>query len=283
MQKDKLMRFIQQKHQECLLHLDEPQQQKSFFSGLLWNASVTAMDVGQTCFQRSKFIYAFELFELGHFAQTLQYCETIAAEVIRCSSYADSNLIMLLKMVKKMTPQRYSAQKDEKRRNRVAAKLQQLLESQSSTQFHPSQHSELASIYTTTELLGEGGFGSVYAGVRKIDGKTVAVKCVPKKTCVEYITIVKLIDFGCGELLKDEVYNNYIGTPVYYPPEWIVHNEYFGVPVTIWSLGFSLYELVCGTTPYNNFQEIAEGNLTLPTDVSEECCMLISWCLGTRP
>ncbi|KAG7316764.1 hypothetical protein KOW79_020305 [Hemibagrus wyckioides] len=31
MQKDELMKFIQQKCQECLLHLDDPQQQKSYF------------------------------------------------------------------------------------------------------------------------------------------------------------------------------------------------------------------------------------------------------------
>ena len=31
---------------------------------------------------------------------------------------------------------------------------------------------------------------------------------------------VKLIDFGCGTRLKETHYNEFAGTPEFYPPEW---------------------------------------------------------------
>ncbi|TUA53258.1 Serine/threonine-protein kinase pim-1 [Bagarius yarrelli] len=80
---------------------------------------------------------------------------------------------------------------------------------------------------------------------------------------------VKLIDFGCGDLLMDELYTNFTGTPSYWPPEWILHGKYYGIAATVWSLGIVLFFLVCGELPFVDTDEITDGQLWLFPDVSD--------------
>ncbi|XP_026787903.3 serine/threonine-protein kinase pim-1-like [Pangasianodon hypophthalmus] len=244
----------------------------------------------------------------------------------------------------------------------------------------------LFSRYILGSLLGKGGFGSVYAGVRKSDGKKVALKFMLKYEDDPYITLpgdtrrlpvevalmelvckpprcpyviellewsetpqafilvlerpdpcvdlykycedvnmseslaqiimqqvihaachcrdrgvlhrdikeenillnpqtleVKLIDFGCGDLLKDTPYTEYAGTRTFHPPEWIVEKEYEAEPATVWGLGILLYNLLCGEEPFFGAQEIVDGRLNFPDDLSEACCSLIRWCLQRDP
>ncbi|XP_058235306.1 serine/threonine-protein kinase pim-2-like [Hemibagrus wyckioides] len=95
--------------------------------------------------------------------------------------------------------------------------------------------------------------------------------------------LVKLIDFGCGDLLIYEPYREYAGTDGYYPPEWVLQREYFGVPATVWSLGIVLYELVHGELPFMSDEELTDGRLCFHSGVSEECCDLIRLCLEQDP
>ena len=38
---------------------------------------------------------------------------------------------------------------------------------------------------------------------------------------------IKIIDFGCGTLLKDDQYRDFSGTPEFYPPEWFNERYYY--------------------------------------------------------
>ncbi|XP_056301404.1 serine/threonine-protein kinase spk-1-like [Danio aesculapii] len=55
---------------------------------------------------------------------------------------------------------------------------------------------------------------------------------------------VKLIDFGCGELLIDGFYRNYWGTMKFSPPEFKKTGYYCGEPATVWSLGILQFLLI---------------------------------------
>ncbi|XP_062859495.1 serine/threonine-protein kinase pim-1-like [Trichomycterus rosablanca] len=261
------------------------------------------------------------------------------------------------------------------------------------------------SLYGVGKLLGKGGCGSVFAGLRKADGKQVAIKIVLKSGCDRFITIpgeknglpvevalmlmvsepprcehvlellewfdmpecyvlileqparcmdlfeyrrngslperlaqvimwqvvlaarhcrdrgvlhrdikeqnllvsfdtleVKLIDFGCGDLLKSTPYRRfagnctsevtvcvnrfshfYSGTILYAPPEWIEEGKYHGCAATVWSLGVLLFVLVCGELPFWNEREIAAGHLIFKAGVSKACRHLIRRCLAKDP
>ncbi|XP_076839278.1 uncharacterized protein LOC143484444 [Brachyhypopomus gauderio] len=256
---------------------------------------------------------------------------------------------------------------------------------------HPSLSNSSVSFtsrYTVGDLLGSGGYGAVYAGVRKADGKQIAIKYVPKHHEERFITVpgktrslplevalmkmvcrpprcqhivklldwyeyrycfililerpvpcmdlfgfldlyqrqlpeplarrimrqvvqavlhcrdrgvlhrdikeenllvntdtldVKLIDFGCGDLLKTEPYRRFEGTMVYCPPEWLVDRAYEGRQATIWSLGVLLYSIICGHVPFQKKEDIVEAHLCFKGNPSRDCRHLITWCLQKDP
>ncbi|KAK3520188.1 hypothetical protein QTP70_017926 [Hemibagrus guttatus] len=83
---------------------------------------------------------------------------------------------------------------------------------------------------------------------------------------------VKLIDFGCGELLLDVPYRDYAGTLAFSPPEWVMFNMYMGIPATIWGLGILFFNLVCGFYPFESETDIEDGRLEFSPNVSRDSC-----------
>ncbi|XP_048117712.1 LOW QUALITY PROTEIN: serine/threonine-protein kinase pim-1-like [Alosa alosa] len=94
---------------------------------------------------------------------------------------------------------------------------------------------------------------------------------------------IKLIDFGCGDLLKESPYDTFAGTNAFIPPEWWLQKSYQGRPATVWSLGVLLYNLLCGKLPFAGEGEVVSGHLQFSRGLSCECRNLIHWCLRKDP
>ncbi|XP_073692729.1 serine/threonine-protein kinase pim-1-like [Garra rufa] len=94
---------------------------------------------------------------------------------------------------------------------------------------------------------------------------------------------VKLIDFGCGTLMKDSAYVSFSGTEVFCPPEYYVNGRYHAKPATVWSLGILLFVMVCGCYPDDKDRDmISKQELSKP-ELSKECCEMICACLQPDP
>lgn len=95
----------------------------------------------------------------------------------------------------------------------------------------------------------------------------------------------KLIDFGCGTVLKEAPYTEFAGTPEFYPPEWFTHRRYEGRRVDAWSLGVLLFTMVEAEVPFQKEKDIVECNLRHKHAgrLSESCRNLIAWMLQKDP
>ncbi|XP_043099168.1 serine/threonine-protein kinase pim-2-like [Puntigrus tetrazona] len=94
---------------------------------------------------------------------------------------------------------------------------------------------------------------------------------------------VKLIDFGCGDLLQDSGYEIFCGTREYCPPEYYVDRKYHGKPATVWSLGVLLFTLVCGRYPEPRDVKSIDYGIRFDRDLSNECSHLIRSLLNKNP
>ncbi|XP_028324701.1 serine/threonine-protein kinase pim-1-like [Gouania willdenowi] len=54
---------------------------------------------------------------------------------------------------------------------------------------------------------------------------------------------VKIIDFGCGDWVKDVPYERFAGTRFFAPPEFLRHKKYQAEQTTVWQIGLLLHNL----------------------------------------
>ncbi|XP_057182424.1 serine/threonine-protein kinase pim-3-like [Triplophysa rosa] len=94
---------------------------------------------------------------------------------------------------------------------------------------------------------------------------------------------VKLINFGCSDLLKTSIYKTFMGTRDYACPEFFKTGEYHGKPATVYSLGAVLFAMLCGKFPNCNDRYSINERIWYKDGLSEECCDLIETCLQEDP
>ncbi|XP_057197326.1 uncharacterized protein LOC130558742 [Triplophysa rosa] len=94
---------------------------------------------------------------------------------------------------------------------------------------------------------------------------------------------VKLIDFGCGDLLKSSSYNEYMGTPFYTCPEYLEQGKYHGKPATVYSLGVLLFFMLCGDFPGDSDRQLILEGIWHRRGLTQECCSFVEDCLQRDP
>ncbi|XP_058624125.1 serine/threonine-protein kinase pim-1-like [Onychostoma macrolepis] len=99
---------------------------------------------------------------------------------------------------------------------------------------------------TTRQIMWQAAHASHMCCLRRVFHRDVKLEnlLINRET-----SEVKLIDFGCGDILGSSPFKSYHGTAAYSPPEYYSRGEYCGWPATVWSLGIVMFTLLCGHFP----------------------------------
>ncbi|NP_001082859.1 Pim proto-oncogene, serine/threonine kinase, related 110 precursor [Danio rerio] len=90
---------------------------------------------------------------------------------------------------------------------------------------------------------------------------------------------VKLIDFGCGDLLTEDIYKEFRGTREFAPPEFWRIGRYRGEPATVWSLGVVLFLMIfCRYPGKADLPKVNNKHIPI-NGLSKECCDFFHGCL----
>ncbi|PRP87212.1 MAP/microtubule affinity-regulating kinase 3-like [Planoprotostelium fungivorum] len=101
---------------------------------------------------------------------------------------------------------------------------------------------------------------------------------------------LKIIDFGFSHTYEQGgKFNTFCGSPSHVSPQLVQRQEYDGPAADVWSMGVVLYNIVCGTLPFEAdsiielFKKIVSADYTIPETVSPECRELIEKMLLVDP
>ena len=90
--------------------------------------------------------------------------------------------------------------------------------------------------------------------------------------------LVKIIDFGSSTWIKSDHYTEYHGTRIYAPPEVYTEGHYKAEPLTVWSIGCTLYFMLFCKHAFGSIEDIIEYNISIPNDImiSEDCLIFLN-------
>ncbi|XP_026113544.1 serine/threonine-protein kinase pim-2-like isoform X3 [Carassius auratus] len=94
---------------------------------------------------------------------------------------------------------------------------------------------------------------------------------------------VKLIDFGCGAVMKKSAFKSFSGTRTYCPPEFEAKGMCHAKPTTVWTLGILLFVMVCGHFPTYLDVSLISQKSWVRLILTHECCQMICDCLHQDP
>ncbi|XP_047424734.1 serine/threonine-protein kinase pim-2-like [Mugil cephalus] len=100
--------------------------------------------------------------------------------------------------------------------------------------------------------------------------------------CGSDVPRARVIDFGCGCLVRNDSYRYFSGTRPFAPPEWFLMNEYNAGPTTVWQLGALLYNLLDHNDTFSTEDYLYEG-IELNTSLSNDCLNFLHLCLAEDP
>ncbi|XP_067087065.1 serine/threonine-protein kinase pim-2-like, partial [Osmerus mordax] len=95
---------------------------------------------------------------------------------------------------------------------------------------------------------------------------------------------IRVLDFGCGCIIQEAPYTEFLGTKMYIPPEWYLHGSYQAVPSAVWQLGVLLYNMLSGIFPFRTPDHVLYCD-PIPTmdGFSRQCKNLLKLCLAKCP
>nr|XP_033502927.1 serine/threonine-protein kinase pim-1-like [Epinephelus lanceolatus] len=91
---------------------------------------------------------------------------------------------------------------------------------------------------------------------------------------------VRINDFGCGCLIKNEPCRVFAGTFAYVPPEYLRHRTYEAGPTTVWQLGALLHDMLLDQ--FTTYSLLRKG-LKSSRQLSRGCLNLLNVCLAVDP
>ncbi|KAL4507014.1 hypothetical protein ABPG72_001807 [Tetrahymena utriculariae] len=100
-----------------------------------------------------------------------------------------------------------------------------------------------------------------------------------------------LVDFGLAKIgVYDEINKSFLGTPAYLPPE-IIAKDGHNRMADWYAVGIVLYELLMGSTPFNQgnvsrevlYERIKQNSIKIPSNISSECQDIIQKLLNKNP